>query len=196
MSLYSRRRALMAQGEQSDVLFEWNPSDGVSNINIIASSGSTHYVLNNDSIRLYALASWVAQRIEPKEAIDWAGDFTVEVSFKNVSGTNVNLYATSRLFDGLNGYVAFFTYTKKISVPNGTAVSVPSGATSGTLRLEIKRSTGAVHAYFIQNGIVVAETTGSVGTTHATRSICQVEGASATQYYDITHIVMRKGISA
>ena len=68
--MLNRRRALMAQGEQSDVLFEWKPSDGVSNINVVSSSGTTKYTINNDSIRLYALASWVAQRIEPKEAID------------------------------------------------------------------------------------------------------------------------------
>lgn len=193
--LMRRRRALMGVGDSSDpnILFEWKPSDGLSNIEIVTSSGNPHYDLMDDRIRLYALLSWAGQYIFPKKTITWDGDVTVEVEFLTPYGDNVNLYCYARFLDGLNAYAAVGSWTKKLEV-NGGSVSVGK-ITSGRITLEFTRATGSVKGTYTRNNVIAGQATGSIGTQHQRHCIVGVDGNNATLYYDITHIIARKGVS-
>lgn len=194
--LMRRRRALMGVGSSSDpnILFEWKPSDGLSNIEIRTSSGNPHYELMNDRIRLYALPSWAGQYIKPKKPITWNGDVTLEVEFLTPYGNNVNLYVYTRFLDGLNAAASVGTTTKVINVTNGRGVSVGE-ITAGRITLELTRATGSIKGIYTKNNVIAGQTTGSIGTQHQNRDIVGLDGNSKEFYYDITHIIAWKGVS-
>lgn len=194
--LMRRRRALMGVSNSADpnILFEWNPSDGLSNIEIITSSGNPHYDLMDDRIRLYALGSWASQYIQPKKTITWDGDVTVEVEILTPYGDNVNLYVYTRFLDGLNALAQIGTLIKAINVTNGSAVSVGE-ITAGRITLEVTRATGSIKGIYTKNNVIAGQTTGSIGTQHQLRTIVGIDGNNITRYYDITHIIARKGVS-
>lgn len=195
--LMRRRRALMAVGDSSDpnILFEWKPSDGLSNIEITTSRGNPNYELLSDSIRLYALPLWAGQYIRPKKTITWDGDVTVEVEFLTpyASNNNVNMYTYTRFLNGLNAYASLGFLAKTLTVVNASATSV-GAITAGRITLELTRATGSVKGTYTKNNVIAGQATGSIGTQHQRHVIVGVDG-DGTSYYEITHIIARKGVS-
>ena len=194
--LMRRRRALMGAQKSTDpnILFEWTPSDGLSNIEIIASSGSPHYALQSDSIRLYVLSSWASQYIFPSHAIEWNGDFEVECEFKEPYGTRHEMFVYTRCVDLLNGYATLNVNDKKFSASNGSAVSI-SSVPGGKISVRVNRTTRACVCSYYSNDVLVAQSNGSILSTQANRlAIVGIDGALTTSYFDITHLVVRKAV--
>lgn len=192
--LMRRRRALMGVGGSSDpnILFEWKPSDGLSNIEIGTSSGNPRYDLMDDRIRFYVLSGWIGQYIQPKTPVVWDGDFEVEVEIK-APYLALNVYVYTRLISNLNGRIVFNSGNKTLSITGGPTNSFGI-ISAGKLSISLNRTTNKLVGKYIQE----STTTQVEGTLPSEPSanlyILYMEGGNSNGYVDITHIIVRKAV--
>jgi hypothetical protein len=205
MTLKDRRRALI--GAQSDILWEWNPSKGTSNINFTASSGETPlYEMMDDCVRLYRPSAseikWTG--IATKENLGFV-DFTVEVYYKSLArkaNGAVSVLAVTNGGGASSGLFGNASYIVNKTSASTTSVNALRGTTikrvdlndsivgTGVVKCHINRSTSVLKGgYPVSTALTdtpnTAELTG--------KRICAVETNRKTYYADITRIVIRKG---
>lgn len=196
--LMRRRRALMGAGGSSDpnILFEWKPSDGLSNIVIagmVSGQTNTNYEFLADAIRLFTISRNDVQYIRPQNEIFYNGNYTVEVEYKNLSGS-ANVYNMARCIDGNNTYCAVNNLNAKFSVRNGTSQSVQN-YTNGKMLLKVNVSTKTVAGELYIGGSLAATASGTYAIpANSTRGVCGIDGSGGgdSHYVDITHIIVRK----
>lgn len=204
-SILRRRRALI--GAQSDILWEWNPSKGTSNINFTASSGQTPlYEMMDDCVRLYgpnaSEIKWTG--IATKENLG-SSDFTVEVYYKSLkrwSAGGIGIIAATNgggASTGLLGYAAYqanktsesATSSKSLRGANTQKISLNDSVVgTGVVKCHLNRSTSVLRgSYPVSTALTDTPNTAEI----TGKRICAVETNRQTQYADITRIVVRKG---
>lgn len=188
MKLHDRRRALMGRPEDK-ILFEWVPADGMDTITI--GGTNPNYQLMDDAIRIYTQLSWASTRIRPVSIVSWDGDFTVEVEYKNLTGNKIGCYAMSRSISKLNVKAGVSKESGKFVVTGDStknqSITVPM---SGKIVLQIDRTAGT------GTGILgnVSKTVGIPVELNSTIGFVFIDGNNTTDYVDITHIKVSKGI--
>jgi hypothetical protein len=190
--LMRRRRALMGAGGSADpnILFEWKPSDGLSNIEIGASSGSPSYDLMDDCIRWHVLTQWIGQYIQPKTPVVWDGDFEVEVEIK-APYLSLNVYVYTRLISNLNGRIILNVGNKTISISGGSTISVGT-ISAGKLSISLNRTTNQLVGKYIRESTTTQVEGTLPSEPSGNRYLLYMEGGNNNAYVDITHIVARK----
>lgn len=196
--MMDRRRVLMGQ-KDSNILWEWTPEKGLSNIGFTASSGETpSYELMSDCLRLKAPNPDAIKqtRLTIPNPPTVSGNVEIEAHIKNFPlkhNKSVSIYLCAYSF------AQKATYCRLQGGPNAnykrafiggaqTLEEVYTGnETTFVLRLRIDTITNTATAYF-PNGHTMTETNG--GTTTSKTAI-SIEGYANT-YFDITKIVIRR----
>lgn len=199
--LIRRRRALMMAQGDSNILWEWTPEKGLSNIGFAASSGETpSYELLSDCLRLKAPnPNDIKQtRLTIPNPPTVSGNVEIEVRIKNFpingyNGRTVAVYLCGYSFTQKTIYCLLQgspdqSYKKaRIAGTQTNEVSYTGNQTEFVLRLEVNTDTGNAIAYF-PNG---SSLTTSFSTASSSKTAVSIEGTS-NAYFDITKIVIRR----
>jgi hypothetical protein len=200
MTLMERRRALMGQ-KDSNILWEWTPEKGLSNIGFTASSGETpSYVLRSDCIRLKTpnQTSVKQTRLTIPNPPIVSGKAEIEVHIKNFpingyNGTAVAVYLCGYSFAQKTIYCMFqgsgYQAHKfaKIGGTQAHEIQYTGNETEFTLRLSVDMDTNSATAY-LPNGQTLLAT---FSETSSSKTAVSIEGKS-NAYFDITKIVIRR----
>lgn len=196
----SRRRALMGQ-KDSNVLWEWTPEKGLSNIGFTASGGDTpSYELLSDCLRLKAPNpnSIHQTRLTIPNPPATTGTVEIEAHIKNfpINGYNskpVSIYLCAYSFlqkatyCRLQGDLSVSLKKSFIGGAQKTEEQYTGNETSFVLKLRIDASANTATAYF-PNGHTMTTTNGDAITS---KTAISIEG-HANAYFDVTKIVIRR----
>ena len=196
MTLMDRRRALM----ENDVLWEWVPSKGLSNITVTASSGYTpSYELRSDCIRLKGphATDLKQTNIVITNPPRIPSKVWFEVSVKNFPSTgSTNSAAACYLRGNLAGNI-IYSYVCGAPSENSRNVlirganlnrqSISTIPTEFTQKLLVDTPNNIATAYLPGNIVL----TDSLGAANYYPCIVSFEARSAN-YVDVTKIVIRR----
>ena len=196
MSLLARRRAMM----ENDVLWEWVPSKGLSNITLTASTGYTpNYELLSDCIRLKGphATEYKQTNIVISDPPIMPDRFWIEVSIKNfpvngVDTTNVGVYLRGNIVGNIiyaNIYGARKDGEKTLKIRGANTVDQnwTSMPTEFKFKMLIDKNNNTATAFY-PNGVTLTEAFGDSGYNPWIVS-CE---SRSNGFFDVTKIVIRR----
>ncbi len=196
--LMRRRRALM--GQKGDILWEWTPAQGLSNITLTASIGySPSYELFPDCIRLKGphATDLKQTNIVMSNPPTVPEKFWVEASIKNfpINGTpsnSVGVYLRgnivgSVIYGKITGAEASTYRDVIIRGANTITQKWTSMPTEFEFKMLVDKSNNSATAYF-PNGVILTEALGGDGYNPWIVSI----ESRAAGYFDVTRLAIRR----
>lgn len=137
--IQNRRRALMAAQKNSNIIFEWDYTEGLSKIKSVASMAP---VLESDGVLLQSGSTNYSTCAIAPDMPTLVGSYKAEITYKNaVPGGNHGMvgfwhYNEARKRVSIMRYIQNSNVVGKISQPNSEHIDSFLPATSGTMVIE------------------------------------------------------------
>ena len=184
----SRRRALMVNNSESDILFDWNPSDGIDKLEFGGNYTTAPYVSGNDLV----ITSGPSHKYTYiKNNIQYADDYTLEVVINEMQAEGDWNIRTHTI--GQNTRCNCYPHDAYWNLSGATQTDnfyTPQPTTSGIVKAVYNKAQNIVSYYWNNNKISDM----SVGSTVASSVLFLTEYAGTPGItIKIGRITIRKG---